>query len=43
MSGTTQMSEIKSAVVVHGAVADGARCAEVIPLRRKSDLSVASL
>jgi hypothetical protein len=32
MSGTTQMAEIKSVVLVHGAFADGSCYAKVIPL-----------
>jgi pimeloyl-ACP methyl ester carboxylesterase len=32
MSGTTQMAEIKTVVLVHGAFADGSRYAKVIPL-----------
>ena len=32
MSGTTQMAEIKTVVLVHGAFADGSSYAKVIPL-----------
>jgi pimeloyl-ACP methyl ester carboxylesterase len=38
MSGTTQMAEIKTVVLVHGAFADGSSYAKVVPLLTAKDL-----